>query len=124
MQLAQQICYLIIAFSNLSLTNVSDHNMQTHLVTRDQHAFELDSNAKSFSKNSLYVTELDYTLLTEKKIDPKLGLMQVQISRKRTVSCDHCQKQMEVEEGTVIYNKQWFHDACWQSLTRGEQIAS
>ena len=98
--------------------------MQTQLVTKDQHAFEPDSNAKTLSQDSIYVTELDYTLLTEKKIDPKLGLMQVQVPRRKIVHCDHCQKQMEIEEGTVIFNKQWFHDACWQSLTRGEQHAS
>ncbi|MFB5630601.1 MAG: hypothetical protein ACE5RN_03330 [Nitrosopumilaceae archaeon] len=90
------------------------------LVSKDQHVFEQSSNTKSFKNNSLYITELDYTLLTEKKIDPKLGLMQVEIPRRKIVFCDHCHQQMQIEEGTVIYNKQWFHDACWQSTTRGD----
>ncbi len=29
-----------------------------------------------------------------------------------------------IEEGTVIYDKKWFHDSCWQSITRGEKHAS
>lgn len=98
--------------------------MKTQLVTKDQHAFEQDSNAKSFNNKSLYVTELDYTLLTQNKIDPKLGLMQVRIPRTKVVNCDQCHKQMEIQEGTVIYNKQWFHDACWQSITKGDQNVS
>ncbi len=98
--------------------------MKTQLVTKNQHAFEQDSNAKSFNNNSLYVTELDYTLLTEKKIEPKMGLMQVQVPRRKIVHCDHCLSEMEIQEGTVIYNKQWFHDACWQSITRGDQNVS
>ncbi len=106
------------------LTNLSTKNLETQLITKAQHAFEQDSNAKSLPNHSLYVTELDYTLLTEKKIDPKLGLIQVQIPKRRTVDCDHCHKLMELEEGTVIYNKQWFHDACWQSITRGVQHVS
>ncbi len=98
--------------------------METQLVTKDQLAFEQDSNEKSFNNNSLYVTELDYTLLTEKKIDPKLGLMQVEIPRRKIVHCDNCHEEMEVQEGTVIYNKQWFHDVCWQSTIRVDQNVS
>ncbi len=98
--------------------------MKTELVTKAQHAFEQDSNAKSLNNKSLYVTELDYTLLTENKIDPKLGLIQVQVPQRKIVSCDQCLKEMNIEEGTVIYDKKWFHDSCWQSITRGEKHAS
>jgi hypothetical protein len=106
------------------LTNVNTNNLQTQLVTKDQHAFEQDSNAKSLNNKSLYITELDYSLLTEKKVHPKLGLMQVQVPRRKVVQCDHCSSEMELQEGTVIYNKQWFHDTCWQSITTGDQNVS
>lgn len=97
--------------------------MQTELVTKNQHAFELDSNANSFNiQKSLYMTEIDHTLLTEKKIQPNLGLIQVQIPQRKIVSCNNCHKEMEIEEGTVIYDKKWFHDSCWQSIIRGDTI--
>ena len=98
--------------------------MKMQLVTKDQHTFEHDSNVKSFNNNSLYVTELDYTLLTEKKINPILGLMQVEVPQRRVVSCDQCHMEMRIQEGTVIYNKKWFHDSCWTLITRGEEYAS
>ena len=101
------------------LTNVSANNIKTQLVKIEQHAFEQNSNVKSFNNNSLYVTELDYTLLTEKKIDSKLGLMQVKIPTRKNVRCVHCHKEMEIQEGTVIYNKQWFHDSCWHETING-----
>ena len=68
------------------------------------------------------MTEIDYTLLTAKKLEPNFGLIQVQIPQRRVVACDNCQKEMELEEGTVIYDKKWFHDSCWQSITRGDTI--
>jgi hypothetical protein len=97
--------------------------MQTQLFSNEQHAFEQNSNAHFLNpQNSLYITEIDYTLLTEKQIDPKFGLMQVQVPRKRIVQCDHCNNEMQIEEGTVIYDRKWFHDSCWQSITRGATI--
>ena len=97
--------------------------MQIEIVTKDQHAFEQDSNANSLNiQKSLFMTEIDYTLLTEKKIKANFGLIQVQIPQRKIVSCNNCQKEMEIEEGTVIYDKKWFHDSCWQSITRGDTI--
>lgn len=98
--------------------------MQTQLFSNEQQAFEKKTNENFLNPlNSLFVTEIDYTLLTAKQIDPKFGLMQVQVPRKRIVQCDHCHCEMQVEEGTVIYDKKWFHDSCWQSITRGTAIA-
>ena len=123
MQTAQQICYQ----QNLVLLFLLEHNttntMQTQLFSNEQHAFEQNSNTNFLNlQNSLYITEIDYTLLTAKQIDPKFGLMQIQIPRKKIVQCDQCHSEMQVEEGTVIYDKKWFHDSCWQSITRGATI--
>jgi len=97
--------------------------MQTQLSSNEQHQFEQNSYTNFLnSQNSLYITEIDYTLLTTKQIDPKFGLMQVQVPRKKTVQCDQCHSEMQVEEGTVIYDKKWFHDSCWESITRGAII--
>jgi len=122
-QTAQQICYQ----QNLVLLFLLEHNttntMQTQLFSNEQHAFEQNSNTNFLNlQNSLYITEIDYTLLTAKQIDPKFGLMQIQIPRKKIVQCDQCHSEMQVEEGTVIYDKKWFHDSCWQSITRGATI--
>ena len=123
MQDAQQIRYQ----QNIILHFLLEHNttktMQTQLFSDEQHAFERNSNANFLNpQNSLYITEIDYTLLTEKQIDPKFGLLQVQVPRKRVVQCDHCRSEMQIEEGTVIYDRKWFHDSCWQSITRGVAI--
>ena len=104
-----------------------EHNttktIQTQLFSNEQHAFEQNANANFLNpQNSLYITEIDYTLLTAKQIDPKFGLMQVQVPRKRVVQCDQCHSEMQVKEGTVIYDKKWFHDSCWQSITKGDTI--
>jgi len=97
--------------------------MQRQMYSNVQHAFEQNSNANFLnSENSLFITEIDYSLLTTKQIDPKFGLMQVQIPRKKIVLCDQCHKEMQVEEGTVIYDKKWFHNSCWQLITRGALI--
>jgi formylmethanofuran dehydrogenase subunit E len=96
--------------------------MQRQLFQNEEHAFEQNSNANLNQQNSLYITEIDYTLLTAKQIDPKFGLMQVQVPRRKIVECDQCHSEMQVEEGTVIYNKKWFHDSCWQSITKGATI--
>ncbi len=123
MQNEQQICYLLIVVLSFLLTHVSANNLQTEFVTKDQHAFELDSNANSLNtQKSLFMTEIDYTLLTKKKIEPNFGLIQVQIPQRKIVCCDNCHKEMEIEEGTVIYDKRWFHDSCWQSITVGDSI--
>ena len=123
MQNAQQFCYLRIIVLSFLLTHLSANNLQTELITKDQHAFGQDSNANSLNiQKSLYMTEIDYTLLTAKKLEPNFGLIQVQIPQRRVVACDNCQKEMELEEGTVIYDKKWFHDSCWQSITRGDTI--
>lgn len=123
MQIAQQIDYLRIIVLSFLLTHVTPNNLQTELVTKDQHAFEQDSNADSLNlQKSLYITEMDYSLLTEKKFEPNFGLIQVQIPQRKVVSCENCHKEMEIEEGTIIYDKKWFHDSCWQSITRGNTI--
>ena len=105
-----------------------EHNtikaIQTQLFSNEQHAFEENTDANSLNtQKSLYMTNMDYTLLTEKKIEPNFGLIQVQIPQKKVVSCDNCHSEMEIEEGTVVYDKKWFHDSCWQSITRGATIA-
>ncbi|MGI0077347.1 MAG: hypothetical protein ACREAU_08090, partial [Nitrosopumilaceae archaeon] len=62
------------------MTHVSANNLQTELVTKDQHAFGQDLNANSLNiQKSLYMTEMDYTLLTEKKLEPHFRLIQVQV---------------------------------------------
>ena len=122
MQNAQQIYYLRIVVLSFLLTHISA-NMNTQLITKDQHAFELPpSNACSLTKNLLYLTELDYTIITGKKIDPKFGLIQVQIPQGKSVHCAKCNNEMEVKEGTVIYDRQWFHDACWDVTIKGNDL--
>lgn len=95
-------------------------DMNTQFITKDQYAFESpSSNTYSLTKNLLYLTELDYTKITGKKIDPKFGLIQVQIPQRKVVHCAKCNNEMEVKEGTVIYDRQWFHDACWNVIIKG-----
>ena len=119
MQDAQQICYQFNLDLSLLMTNVSA-DMNTKLLTKDQYAFELaPSNASSLTKNLLYLTELDYTLISGKKIDPKFGLIQMQIPQRKVVHCAKCNNEMEVKEGTIIYDRQWFHDACWDVTIKG-----
>lgn len=101
------------------MTNVNA-DTNTQLLTKDQYTFEEpNSNVYSLTKNPLYLTELDYTLITEKKIEPKFGLIQVQIPQRKVVHCAKCDNEMEVKEGTVIYDRQWFHDACWNVTIKG-----
>ena len=92
-----------MSFYNLMLEHNTTKTMQTQLFSNEQHAFEKNANTNFLNpQNSLYITEIDYTLLTAKQIDPKFGLMQVQVPRKRVVQCDQCHSEMQVEEGTVI----------------------
>ena len=87
-------------------------------VNAVSYEFNVNQNTNEITN----MTEIDYTLLTAKKLEPNFGLIQVQIPQRRVVACDNCQKEMELEEGTVIYDKKWFHDSCWQSITRGDTI--
>lgn len=121
-QTAQQISYPLNFNSSLLMTNViADTN--TQLITEDQYAFEsAPSNAHSLTNNLLYLTELNYITITGKKIDPKFGLIQVQIPQRKVVFCAKCDKEMEVKEGTVIYDRQWFHDACWDVTIKGNDL--
>lgn len=96
--------------------------MQT-LFSNEQDQFEQNSNASFLNlQNSLNMPEVDYTLFATKQTDPKFGLMQVQVPRRKIVQCDQCHSEMEVEEGTVLYDKKWFHDSCWESITSGAEI--
>jgi len=34
----------------------------------------------------------------------------------RTKFCAFCDSDLDIEEGVMIYNKNWYHDACWSSF--------
>jgi len=33
----------------------------------------------------------------------------------RVVKCELCGMEMELEEGTILYDSKWFHNSCWSS---------
>ncbi len=33
----------------------------------------------------------------------------------RVVKCELCDMEMELEEGTILYDSKWFHNSCWSS---------
>ncbi len=34
----------------------------------------------------------------------------------RTKLCAFCNSDLDIEEGVMIYDKNWYHDACWSSF--------
>ena len=34
----------------------------------------------------------------------------------RTKFCAFCNSDLDMEEGVTIYDKNWYHDACWNSF--------
>ena len=36
------------------------------------------------------------------------------ITKNRITCCFSCKEQMEIQEGTILYDTNWFHDSCWQ----------
>ena len=34
----------------------------------------------------------------------------------RIDSCYCCNKQMEIQQGTVLFNSYWFHNSCWKKF--------
>jgi hypothetical protein len=36
----------------------------------------------------------------------------------RIQRCAHCNEEMEITEGSVIFGERWYHNACWKSLDK------
>jgi len=35
------------------------------------------------------------------------------VQENRTKFCAFCNSDLDIEEGVTIYNKNWYHDKCW-----------
>ena len=44
--------------------------------------------------------------------------LQIQITQNHFLlqTCSHCNDNMELVEGDVIYGDKWFHGMCWKSI--------
>lgn len=41
----------------------------------------------------------------------------------RVVVCKRCNQTMEIVEGTVLFDANWFHESCWESTKIGGVVA-
>ncbi len=38
------------------------------------------------------------------------------VTNNRIASCFSCKEQMEIQEGTILFDTNWFHDSCWNEF--------
>ena len=42
------------------------------------------------------------------------------MTKNRITLCFSCKEQMEIQEGTILFDTNWFHDSCWQKSDESE----
>lgn len=36
--------------------------------------------------------------------------------------CAFCNKDLDIEEGVMIYNKNWYHNGCWNTFENQQEL--
>lgn len=52
----------------------------------------------------------------EEHFDDDSITMKTNTTNNRITLCFFCKKQMEIKEGIIFYNSNWFHDSCWNKF--------
>lgn len=42
--------------------------------------------------------------------------MEINTTNNRIVPCFYCKNKMEIQEGTILFASNWFHNSCWKKF--------
>ena len=75
----------------------------------------IDSVNVSLSKKNDLNQGVYHRYLTDNSTNIKTNM-----AKNRITSCFSCKEQMEIQEGTILFDTNWFHDSCWQKSDESE----